>query len=126
MLFGDMTATDARHELPLPARLLDALSGVFIVTLLCVLIFGPIRIDAVVATLSVSSLARLLVLLAASVAVRHLAWPRPPLHLRFLAAARALAGVGRPAPRVAAVSGHARRGAVHRCPRRPDHRVSGR
>ena len=92
MLFGDMTATDARRELPLPARLLDALSGVFIVTLFCVLIFGPIRIDAVVATLSVSSLARLLVLLAASVAVRHLAWPRPPLHLRFLAAARALAG----------------------------------
>ena len=92
MLFGDMTATDARRELPLPARLLDALSGVFIVTLLCVLIFGPVRVDAVVATLSVSSLARLLVLLAASVAVRHLAWPRPPLHLRFLAAARALAG----------------------------------
>ena len=92
MLFGDMTATDARRELPLSARLLDALSGVFIVTLLCVLIFGPVRIDAVVANLSVSSLARLLALLAASVAVRHLAWPRPPFHLRFLAAARALAG----------------------------------
>ena len=92
MLFGDMTATDARRELPLPARLLDALSGVFIVTLLCVLIFGPVRVDAVVANLSASSLARLLVLLAASVAVRHLAWPRPPFHLRFLAAARAVAG----------------------------------
>ena len=71
-----MTANAARHELPLPAGLLDALSGVFIVTLLCVLIFGPVCIDPVVATLSVSSLARLLVLLAASVAVRHLAWPK--------------------------------------------------
>ena len=90
MLFADMTATDARPELPLPARLLDALGGVLLVTLLCVLIFGPVRIDAVVATLSASSLARLLVLLAASVAVRHLAWPRPPLPLRFLAAVRAL------------------------------------
>ena len=123
---GDMTATDARRELPLPARLLDALSGVFIVTLLCVLIFGPVRIDAVVANLSVSSLARLLVLLAASVAVRHLAWPRPPFSSAFPGCRPRPGRVGRPAPRVAAVSGHARRGAVHRCPRRPDHRVPGR
>ena len=56
------------------------------------LIVGPVRIDAVVATLSVSSLARLLVLLVASVAVRHLTWSRPPLHLRFLAAVCALSG----------------------------------
>ena len=92
MLFAYMTATDARPELPLPARLLDALSGVLFITLLCVLVFGPVRIDTVVATVSASSLARLLVLLAASVGVRHLAWPRPPLPLRFLAAVRALWG----------------------------------
>ena len=92
MLFADMTATDARRELPLPARLLDALSGLLFVTLLCVLVFGPVRIDAGVATLSVSSLARLLILLVVSAAVRHIVWPRPPLHLRFLAATRAGAG----------------------------------
>ena len=92
MLFADMTATDARRELPLPARLLDALGGVLLVTLFCVLIFGPIRIDAGFASLSVGSIVRVLVLLAASVAVRHFLWPRPPLHLRSLAAARAVAG----------------------------------
>ena len=87
-----MTPTDARPELPLAARLLDAGSGILGVAFLCVLIFGPVRVDAGGATLSVSSLVRLLVLLAASLAGRHLAWPRPPLHRRVLTATGALAG----------------------------------
>ena len=92
MLFADMTVTDARPVLPLPARLLDALSGVLLVLLFCVLIFGPVRVDAGVVSLSVSSIVRLLVLLAASVGGRHFLWPRPPLHLRCLAAVRSLSG----------------------------------
>ena len=87
-----MIPTDARPELPLAARLLDAGSGILGVAFLCVLIFGPVRVDAGGATLSVSSLVRLLVLLAASLAGRHLAWPRPPLHRRVLTATGALAG----------------------------------
>lgn len=87
-----MTTNAARPDLPLPARVLDAFGGVLLVLLLCVLIFGPIRVDAGVASLSVGSIVRLLVLLAASVGGRHLLWPRPPLHLRFAAAVRALSG----------------------------------
>ncbi len=92
MLIADMTSTAARPELPLPARVLDAFGGVLLVLLFCVLIFGPVRVDAGVASLSVGSIVRLLVLLAASVGGRHFLWPRPPLHLRCLAAVRALSG----------------------------------